>query len=164
MMGESAFSFMSSSSWWLVAGALFMALEAFGIPGIGFVFAGLAAITVGALMLSGIIALDAYVIQFSLWFAMTSVMAYILWHPMKRWRVNPDARDQFNNMIGTTATVAHGPLVKGVPGKAKWSGALMGAELASDGDVDELAEGALAEVVEVRGNVLILKPRTPTAA
>ncbi len=150
---------MSSSSWWLVAGALFMALEAFGAPGIGFVFAGLAAIIVGALMLSGLIGQDAYVIQMFLWFAMTSGMAFILWKPMKRWRLNPDSKDQFSNMIGTTAIVTGGPLIKGKAGKAKWSGALMAAELSEHATITQLVEGEVAEVADVRGNVLILKPR-----
>lgn len=159
-MGESMFSIMSISSWWLVAGALFMALEAFGVPGVGFVFAGLAAIAVGALMLAGILAQDDFVLQFALWFIATAGMAYVLWKPMKRWRLNPDAKDQFNNMVGTQATITGGALVKGKPGKAKWSGAVMSAELSQDAGVSEIAEGEIAEVADVRGNVLILIPKS----
>lgn len=159
-MGESMLSIMSVSSWWLVAGALFMALEAFGIPGIGFVFAGLAAIAVGALMLAGVLAQDDFILQFALWFIVTAGMAFVLWKPMKRWRLNPNARDQFNNMIGTSATVTGGPLVKGKPGKAKWSGAIMSAELAEDASAAEIAEGEIAQIADVRGNVLILKPKS----
>lgn len=136
-----------------------MALEAFGLPGIGFVFAGLAAVIVGTLMMLGIIGDEAYVFQLALWFIMTSVMAYILWKPMKRWRLNPDAKDRFSNMVGSTAIVFGGTLKKGMSGKAKWSGTTMTAELAADAGVSEIAEGNVAEIVEVRGNVLILKPR-----
>lgn len=152
------FGMMSASSWWLVVGAAFMALEAFGIPGAGFLFAGLAAIIVGALTLSDIIGQDALVQQTSIWFGMTVVFGFILWKPLKRWRMNPSGKDQFSNMVGDTATVTDGALKTGFPGKAKWSGTTMVAELAPG--VDELPEGALAEIADVRGTVLILKPRS----
>ncbi len=145
---------------WLIGGAVFMALEAFGIPGIGLVFAGLAAIIVGGLIQADIIEYSDHVLQFTLWFGMTVLTAITLWKPMKRWRLNPSAEDQFNNMIGTTATVTGGGLKKGVAGKAKWSGTTMSAKLADDAGVDMLEDGATAEVTAVKGTMLYLKPPT----
>lgn len=152
------FGILSASSWWFIAGAVCMALEAFGVPGIGFLFAGLAAIVVGALVLADVLAQDAVVLQFSLWFGMTVASGIILWKPLKNWRVNPSGKDQFSNMVGDTATIVGGTLRAGFPGKAKWSGTIMVAELAPG--AEELPEGARAEIIEVRGTVLILKPRS----
>lgn len=150
---------MSVSSWWLIAGAALMALEAFGIPGIGFFFAGLAAIVVGGLVVSDVIGAESYLIQLSLWFGLTSVMAVALWKPMKRWRLNPNSKDKFSNMVGDTATICGADLAKGAPGKAKWSGTIMSAELAAESAASEIPVGTLVEVVEVRGNTLIVKPK-----
>jgi membrane protein implicated in regulation of membrane protease activity len=148
------------STWWLIAAAALMTLEAFGIPGIGFVFAGLSALLVAGVTLAGIFAEEQYVAQFSLWFALTAVLAALLWKPMKRWRVNPEASEQFSNMIGAAAVVCGGALRRGHTGSAKWSGTTMRAELSDDAAVEELAEGETALIQEVRGTVLILKPRS----
>lgn len=158
MMGEFLLSVMSSSSWWLFVGALFMALEAFGIPGIGLLFAGLAAVIVGGVMLAGIVAQDDYMLQFSLWFATTTLFALLLWKPLKRWHSTPSGGKEYSNMTGDTATIVEGALVKGKAGKARWSGTVMIAELATDAEVDEIPEGGRAVIAEVRGTVLILKP------
>ncbi len=151
---------MSISSWWLIAGAALMALEAFGIPGIGLFFAGLAAIIVGGLVTAEVMGAESYLIQLSLWFGMTVVMAVALWRPMKRWRLNPNSKDTFSNMVGDTATVQSAPLVKGTPGKVKWSGTTMGAELDPESITTEIPVGSLVEVVEVRGNTLIVRPKS----
>ncbi len=151
----------AASTWWLLAGAAFMALEAFGIPGLGFVFGGLAAIIVGGLLVGGVLTDDALLIQFALWFGMTVVMAALLWKPMKRWRLDPESKDKFSNMVGDTAVIIGGPLKSGTRGKAKWSGTTMTAELSPDAETPELADGETAEIVDVKGTVLILAPRTP---
>lgn len=137
-----------------------MALEAFGIPGIGFLFAGLSAILVGGLLLAGIVGDDAHMLQFTLWFALTGSFALALWKPLKRWRGAGDGETgQYSNMVGDSATIAEAPLRKGYPGKARWSGTVMNAELDANASVQEIPVGALAEIAEVRGTVLVLKPR-----
>lgn len=150
---------MSVSSWWLIAGAALMALEAFGIPGIGLFFAGLAAIVVGGLVASDVVGAESYLIQLSLWFGMTCLMAVTLWKPMKRWRTNPNSKDKFSNMVGDTATVSGADLVVGAAGKVKWSGTTMSAEIAAGSTVSEIPVGTTVEIVEVRGNTLIVKPK-----
>ncbi len=158
--------FLSVSSWWLLAGAIFMALEAFGVPGIGFLFAGLSAIAVGGLMLAGIVEQDAQQLQFTLWFVFTACFALALWKPLKRWRGGDGEPGNYSNMVGDLATITDMPLRKGHPGKARWSGTTMNAELEAQAPAVEIPVGAMAEIVEVRGTVLILKPHAggaPTA-
>ena len=75
---------MSPTILWLVAGALFIALEIFGMPGIGFLFAGLGALVVGALVEFGVIAADAVVLQFVIFFAFACISAALLWKKLKR--------------------------------------------------------------------------------
>ncbi len=144
---------------WLIAGMVLLALEAFGIPGVGMVFAGLAAIVTGTLVGAGLVEESDHLAQFSWWFAVTAISAILLWKPMKRWRMKP-GEQEYSNMVGSTAVVFGGDLVKGKIGKAKWSGAIMQAELAANAGVETLKEGETAEVTGVEGNTLKLKPRT----
>lgn len=152
---------MSASAAWFTIGAACMALEALGVPGIGFLFAGLAAVITGTLVLADVLGADALALQLALWLALTVAAGVALWKPLKRWRMNPGGSDRFSNMIGDTAVVTGGTLTAGFPGKAKWSGTTMVAELAPG--AEEIPEGARAEIVEVRGTVLVLKPRSLNA-
>ncbi|MFO1243417.1 MAG: NfeD family protein [Rickettsiales bacterium] len=141
---------------WLIAGAIMLAIEAFGIPGIGFLFAGIGAFIAGLVITSGFIAEDAYISQFACWFLATTLSAILLWKKLRRLSaVAPDK--QYNNIVGTTATVATGGLTAGIPGSVKWSGALMTAELETG--YDAAAEGATVDVIATRGTTLIVKPR-----
>lgn len=142
---------------WLIAGAILVALEAFGIPGIGLLFGGLAAFLTALLIEGGVVAQENYILQFGCWFALTVLVGLALWKPLKKWR-GSDA-PEYHNMLGSTVTVCDGPLMKGKTGQALWSGTRMNAELASDAGVEMIAEGETALIAAVDGNILKLKPR-----
>jgi membrane protein implicated in regulation of membrane protease activity len=145
---------------WLIAGALLMALEAFGAPGIGLLFGGIAGVLVGILLQADVLALTDYTLQFGLWFAFTAVTALLLWKPMQRWRSKPtEVHPEFRNMIGDHATIVEGELVRGSTGQARWSGTIMLAEIDPVADATRIAEGELVEITNVRGNTLYVRPR-----
>ena len=144
---------------WLIAGAVFLALEAFGMHGIGMFFAGLAAVLVGGLLEFGLIGQADYLLQFSIWFGTTCLFAILLWKPMKRWRISSPENGDYKNMLGSTATICDGPLEKGKQGKAHWSGTKMNAILSPDAAIASLAEGEEATVTAVKGNCLTLSPK-----
>ena len=143
------------SVYWLLAGAALLALEAFGIPGIGFFFAGLAAILVGTLVETDLVGADATILQFGVFFLLTAVMAVLLWNKLKSWRVNPSA-PQYSNIAGTEATVTRDLLGDSI-GEVRWSGALMRARLATK--TGTAAAGTTVIVREADGNVLLVAPK-----
>ncbi len=143
---------------WLLAGALLMALEAFGIPGVGMLFAGLAAILVGILVQVGLVGEDALIVQFGLFCALTAICAAVLWGALKRWRTSPDTADSYHNMIGDRAVVGAGGLRMGARSQVTWSGTLMEAELDPTSAISELPPETLVEITAVKGNRLIVKP------
>jgi membrane protein implicated in regulation of membrane protease activity len=145
---------MTASILWLLTGAMFLALEAFGIPGIGLLFIGLGAILTGLFIEIGIIASDAYVMQFAALFINSSILAVLLWKKVKQFRGASGKAGNYQNMIGDEATVI-GLLTHNHKGQVSWSGTTMIAELAA-GEPD-LAEGASAIITEVNGNVLTVK-------
>ena len=144
---------------WLIAGLLLIVIEVSIAPGLGFFFAGLAAILVGVLVRMEVVAVENLLAQFAWFFAFTVVIAAALWKQLQRWRTNPKAKGDYKNMVGDIAIVARDGLKRSSGGNVNWSGTTMRAELHAEAGVDELAEGAVVEVVEVEGNTLIVKPK-----
>lgn len=148
---------MSISIYWLIGGAVLIALEAFGVPGIGFLFAGLAALVTAMAVQADLLEADAYATQLAMFFVTTGVLAALLWSRLKRWRLNPNA-PRFQNMIGEEAVVTGAPLTAQALGTVHWSGTLMQARLAQ-GTVAELPVGSRATIVAVDRTILIVAPK-----
>ena len=140
------------SVYWLLAGAVLLAFEAFGLPGIGFLFAGIAAIVVGTVVELGVINDLAYITQIGVFFLLTTLLAALLWNKLKSWRVNPNA-PHYHNMIGTEAVVTR-ELFNDALGEVRWSGALMRARLADK--TGSVAVGTAVIIRAMDGNVLLV--------
>lgn len=143
---------MAVSVYWLIAAALLLALEAFGLPGIGFLFLGLAAMAVGMFVELGLIGADAVVAQWAIFFLTTSLLALLLWRKLKSWRMNPN-QPQYSNIVGTEARVKDA-IIAGEHGSVHWSGTTMRARANTD-----IAAGTLVIVQAVEGNVLTVAPK-----
>jgi membrane protein implicated in regulation of membrane protease activity len=146
---------MTASIYWLIVGVICLALEGFGISGIGFLFAGFAAFLVGILIETSLISVDAYIAQFAWFFACTALSAALLWKPMKNWRLTK--RDaSYSNMIGERALVHGAPLVKGKEGSVMWSGTPMIAELIGTSSVENVAMDETVIIKDIKGNKLFV--------
>jgi membrane protein implicated in regulation of membrane protease activity len=145
---------MSPTILWLLAGALFIGIEIFGIPGLGFLFAGIAALMVGGAIEFGVLAADGYLQQFLLFFALTSISAALLWKKLKR-----NTEVNYNNMVGSEATVAQPGLSGGKEGQVKWSGTLMRAKIDPACGRDVLASETAVIIKSVEGNLVYVAPK-----
>jgi membrane protein implicated in regulation of membrane protease activity len=145
---------MSNATYWLIASAILLGLEAFGIPGIGFLFAGIAAFTTALLIELGLLSADALVLQWALFFIVTGLSAALLWRKLKSWRMNPNT-PEYSNIVGTEATVAALGLSGKNEGHVNWSGTQMRARLA-DETAPALTAGATVTITRVEGNVLFV--------
>jgi membrane protein implicated in regulation of membrane protease activity len=146
---------MAPSLLWLLGAAVFFAIEAFGVPGIGFLFAALAAMSVALMIEVGILMPLDSTYQFAAFFCNTTLFAILLWKKLKSWRMNPKAPG-YSNMIGDRAVIAGSGLQPGHIGEVRWSGTLMRARLAEDAAA--LPVGAEVTITQVEGNVLTVKP------
>ncbi|TAE34873.1 MAG: hypothetical protein EAY65_00350 [Alphaproteobacteria bacterium] len=152
------------SSLWLLAAAVMMALEAMGLNGIGVLFGGIAAFVVGVLIELGVIDADATLAQWAVWFALTTIIGWALYKPLKRFRSNTQDKDQFNNIVGTQARVASGGLMVGKQGKVHWSGTTMGAQIDPSSSQEAFLEGDMVEIIALKGNQLLVAPLGSYAA
>lgn len=139
---------------WLVAGVLCLGLEALGVNGIGFLFAGLGALTIGSVVtvypdLSGLQ-------QGVIFLAATALWAAFLWKPMQRF-YGKSSNKGYQNMVGDTVYIGTTGLHPGMVGEATWSGTIMKAELASN--AEPMQAGAAGTIVSVTGNTLMVKPK-----
>lgn len=147
---------VSNSVLWLLAGAVLFAVEAFGLPGIGFLFAAIGAVIAGIAIELGLIGMDDIIAQWAVFFIATTFFAVLLWKKIKAWRLDPNA-PHYSNILGTEATVI-GTLTEG-GGSVKWSGTTMRAKLASGSGTANLGDGAAVVVTAVDGNVLTVVPK-----
>jgi membrane protein implicated in regulation of membrane protease activity len=137
---------------WLMTGAAGLSLELFLAPGVGFLFAGLAAMAVGLLVEARLLDDGAGLLQLGAFLLFTAVWAAVLWVPMKRFLRPPSGGKEYSDLIGAKARVEAPGLVKGRKGQVRWSGTLMNAEL--DAASSELPEGAQVVIVGVSGNTV----------
>lgn len=149
------------SIYWLIAGAIMLAFEAFGFPGIGFLFGGAGAIVTGILVELGAIGAGDYLLQGAVFLLATTLFALLLWNKVKSWRLDPDAKT-YSNMVGKEAEVLEP--VSWQSGTVRWSGTLMQARLPRDEAISSasapaLAAGTRVTIVEVRGNILVVTPQ-----
>ncbi len=112
---------MNPSSIWLIAAALLIIIELVLVPGIGFLFAGLGAISVGAGLVVGWI--EGLSAQLILFFFATAFWTAILWKPLKSFIAGKGSG--FDDMVGGTAVVFGQSIEKGMMGEVKWSGTIM---------------------------------------
>lgn len=139
---------------WMLAGALMIALEIMALPGIGFLFAGLGALTVGVCLMLGVIVET--IPQFSVFFIATAIWTAILWKPIKKMMRGKDSG--FSDMVGSTAVVFGDALQPGKYGQVKWSGTIMKCELQSSGnDGGAVEPGTEVTITRVEQGVLHVK-------
>jgi membrane protein implicated in regulation of membrane protease activity len=151
---------LSTSFIWLIVGVAFVALEAFGISGIGFLFAGLAALCVGVIVELGVIGTDNQVLQGALFCGLTAAWAAVLWKPMRKFRMSFGKHSGgYSNMVGEIAIVSNAGLKAGAVGDVVWSGTIMKAELSKAAGEVEVAAGSAVVIKDVRGTTLIVEPK-----
>ena len=141
--------------YWLIFAAVCFGLEALGLSGIGFFFAGLGAVSLAVLMQTGTPEHTAIIAQFAWFFGFTALWAAIFWKPIKQYRMRKRQSD-YSNIVGDRAIVVETPLTPKVEGKVKWSGAVMLAELVSDSEATEIAVDTAVVIKKVKGNKLFV--------
>lgn len=143
---------------WLAAAVVFMLLEAFGLPGVGLVFAGLGALVAGFAVFSHVLAAEHVTAQFLLFLIASLIWALVLWKPMQRFRVGR-RQGEYHNIVGGTAYVGAAGLSRKAGGEVTWSGTIMRAELARNAGVDVVEAGVAVVITEVHNATLVVQPK-----
>lgn len=140
---------------WLAFGVTCFMIEALVVSGVGFLFAGLAALTAGSVLTA--MPDITPVQQWIVFFISGAIWTMLLWRPLQKFH-GRGAKNNYHNMIGDIAYIGGSGLAKGNTGEATWSGTIMKARLADDVAVEHLAGGSQVIISGVTGNTLIVKP------
>ena len=140
---------------WLITGAFLIFLEIAVIQGIGFLFAGLGAISVGAVLVTGMAKEPTH--QFILFFVFTAIWAGLLWKPLKNFIKGKNTG--YNDMVGSTAVIYGEDLARGKTGEVKWSGAIMKCKLDTNYSLeDKIPLDTEVVITNVSQGILIVRP------
>ena len=139
---------MSPTILWLIASAVFIGIEILGIPGIGFLFAGIGALLIGGAIEFGLIAPENTQLQFMLFFIAACVSAALLWK-----RLASKRKPSYSNLVGSEALVAAPGLTGNKEGQIQWSGTLMRARLMPNDGTDLAAENTPVTIHRLEGNL-----------
>jgi len=151
-------SSLSPSSIWLLVGALLIIIEIVVFSGIGFLFTGLGAITVGAGLIGGWV--DSLSAQFIIFFLSTAFWTAILWMPLKKFIAGKESG--FDDMVGSTAVVFGQSIEKGKIGQVKWSGTIMKCQFDSKTEEPErVAPETEVIITAVSKGILIVRAKSP---
>lgn len=143
--------------YWLAAGIVFFIAE-MAIPGVGLLFAGCGALTVGMLLNFSFIGPANQLLQALVFVIATGLWTLVLWKPMQKFRIGKN-RVPYHNMIGETAVVSEKGLNKTHGGEVIWSGAIMKAKFDDRTTVEQLEPGRQVVIKEITGNTLIVTPK-----
>jgi membrane-bound ClpP family serine protease len=145
---------ISAPIFWFIAGTIMVLIEVFAIPGLGFLFAGLAAITLGGLISFDVLNEVTTVAQLAYFFFFTSIWWAALWIPLRKFTKNKKGKT-FENLVGTYGTVDDkNGLEAGKIGHIKWSGARMRAIIKKDSTTQKIEEGSTVWVHSQNDGVL----------
>jgi hypothetical protein len=124
-----------------------MALEIFGVQGIGILFTGFAAITVAFLIYLDPYIIDNIAIQLVYFFFATIGWAAVLWFPLKK-MIRYDDDGNYSHIINTYATT-HMAMKKNEIGEVVWSGTRMRAMIVDDDPEDMIPEKVTVKIMAV---------------
>jgi len=143
---------------WLTLSFIFIMIEV-SAPGIGGLFSGVAALTLGGLLIGEIITPDNIVQELAYFFGLTIVWAAILWKPLKKIMLPRDSA--YSDIIGTSVKVVKGDLAKGKTGSVKWSGAIMRAKIIDSSEAELIKEDEEIWIHDKEGTLFLVDVSPP---
>ena len=142
---------------WLVVGIIFILIEFSTLPGIGFLFVGL-----GAMTSSVIFYFYPEIQNYQVASVAFSSLAWflILWWPLKAFVYNKNNHSdkEYFDIIGMQVEVAYEDIKPGNLGQVYWSGTIMNAKLSSGETISRVGDKLF--IVSAKGNILICKHST----
>jgi len=143
---------------WLILAVVFIIIEV-SAPGIGGLFSGVAALTLGGLLIGDIIAPENMIQELAYFFGLTIFWAAILWKPLKN--IMKPKESAYSDIIGTPVTVVKEDIVKGKTGSVKWSGAVMRAKIVDSSDTEIIKEGEEIWIHDKEGTLFLVDVNKP---
>ncbi|MDX1950483.1 MAG: hypothetical protein SFT90_08345 [Rickettsiales bacterium] len=145
---------------WLIIGVIFIVLEVFTFAGIGFITAGLGAITLGALLAFKFLDSTDILENIAYFLFFTIMWWVILWRPLIK-SIKAKSTD-YNSFKGTNAIIDNeNGLEIGKIGYVRWSGTRMRARINPNSTQSFIADKESVWVIENKNGILIIDTTEP---
>lgn len=144
----------NTAIFWMLFGAALLAAEVFLAPGIGFLFAGFAGITVGGLIALGVMT-GSIPLQIAGFLGFTVFWAMLLWKPIKMLRVSKST-ETYSDFEGKPVVVNSNSVKRTGSGLVMWSGSIFNAKVSKNSGKAEFAKGEEAFIESIEGTTLII--------
>lgn len=147
---------------WFIFAIVLLILEVVMGLTIVLLFSSIAAFFVGVLLYTDIGSQNDFISQFTVFFMLTAFLTFAFWHPLKKLTTKKrrDIHDQpLHNIVGQEVIVEGKELTLGEVGQVRWSGTIVRAMLKEDSSKQSYEAGTVMEVIDVKGNVFIVKEK-----
>jgi membrane protein implicated in regulation of membrane protease activity len=150
---------MLSPEIWLAIGVVFVILEVIA-PGLGFLFAGLGAISLGGLVTFHFLEVTSLPEQIAYFFFFTIIWGVVLWKPLKK--AIKHKKGGYKNLSDASGVVDdERDLTPGKVGHVKWSGARMRARIRPNSSTERIKNGEVVYVHDQQDGVLLVDTDRP---
>lgn len=144
---------ISSVELWAIIGVICLIIEFTKLPGIGFLFLGLGALSSSILISNYPNFFYNQYIVFAYFGLLSFLWFTILWWPLKKYVYNKSKGQDYFDMIGSEVEV-YSRMAPGEVGQVKWSGTIMNARL-SEAETEVAEKNAKLYIQQIHGNILI---------
>ena len=143
---------------WIIIGVICLAIEFTKLPGIGFLFLGLGALSSAILNYNYPQFFQNNYIVFADFGLLSFLWLIILWAPLRKYGYSKVKKQDYFDMIGSEVEVCS-RMVPRKLGQVKWSGTIMNAKLAET-ETEAAEENTKLYIRQIHGNILICSRNT----
>lgn len=144
----------------VVLAVLLILIELFLIPGVGFIFASLAGLTLSSLLVLNAVELVGWTSHILAFMVLTIFWSILLWKPLKN--SYKKTADSYKNLQNSPATVVSDEITKDKQGYVKWSGTKVRAILSAGSQERSLSKDTEVWVHSQEDGVLIIDSKKLT--
>ncbi len=148
----------SQSLLWIILGITLILTEVIVMPGVGLITAGMAAITLAALIIFKLVDGSDFFTNLAYFFSFTIMWWVIIWRPLKSsMKKHKDTAKSYTNIIGTYGAVDEPEgLIEGRIGYIKWSGTRMRARIRPESSAKEIKNGDTVWIYDNKEGILLV--------
>ncbi len=145
---------------WIALGFLLLAIEVLitGFSTIVFLFAGLAAIVTGLLLMTGLLT-ETWLVSISTFGISTGLLSVLLWKPMKRFQDNSTLQTKQKSDFMGLEFITQDDITLMQPGSHQYSGITWRVEIDEESGVERIASGQRVMVTGVSVGVFKVTPK-----
>lgn len=141
---------------WFIISIICLVIEIFAGLTIAFLFLALSSFFTGILINYNILSNISLIYQLACFFGIATLLSIFAYKPLLRF-LKKHPKNEFKNIIGSSAIVTQESLIPGRVGHVTWSGSIFKAILEDNHSNKSVSVGSSVTIVAVKENIFIVK-------